>query len=556
MSTEIVNHLGLDIPTNVYNQGLSLVNNTITNLDERGLRQLSDGSSVDIDTYIANMLLETCKILLGAQKDFSSKTAVLSHIDRQIKDAARRVDVNYFIDTVFGEEVVMNWHHIQWGMIANKYKSIAILASRDHGKSFFWSNLYPIWKMWSYDKNDPSTSLNKKGFLFSYNENKAMDYLEIIQETIKENPILRERLYPDGNAREMFTKTQIKTKNGCSLKIKGFGSGARGYHPDWIVCDDVLTDAAIYSPSQREKAIDYFKGVVVPMLVPKGQLIVVGTPFHEKDLYHTFREGDNINRWKYMEYPAIKPNGKILWEGRYDYKLLMDRKEYLGNVIFSREFLCRPIANDSSLFPYNIIGKSIMGMENYKLINNIEASPITFQSVVIGCDFAISANVGADYTVFTTWGIDESENMWLLNIYRKVGATFNEQIGMVKTLNSNFRPNMVMMESNTFQTLYTQYLENTSIPIKGHHTGKNKYDLKNGLPSLAVLFERGKIKLPYGDEKSKMMSDVILSEFNSVTYTDKGLQSVSGHDDCPMSTWMARLAYTDSGGGNFQFDFI
>jgi hypothetical protein len=501
------------------------------------------------------MLLETCKVLLGVQKDFSDKTAVLSHVDREIKEMARIADINYFIDTVFGDDVIMNWHHIQWGMMANSYDYIALLAGRDHGKSFFWSNIFPIWKMWGYDNANPNKNMHEKGFLFSHTQDKSIDYLEIIQDTIKDNPILREKLYKE-SANDGFTKTEIKTKNGCSLKAKGFGGSARGYHPQYIICDDVLTDNVIYSPTQREKSINYFKSVIVNMLVPKGQMVVVGTPFHEKDLYHIFREGKNIDRWKYMEYPAIHPSGKVLWEGRYDFDSLMDRKELLGSVIFSREFLCRPIASDSSLFPYDVIGKAITGMEGYKLINNIEASPITFQSVVVGCDFAFSANIGADYTVFTTWGIDEHENMWLLNIWRKVGATFNEQIGMVKTLNSNFRPNMVMMESNTFQTLYTQYLENTSIPIKGHHTGKNKYDLKNGLPSLAVLFERGKIKLPYGDDKSKQMADIILSEFNSVTYTDKGLQSVSGHDDCPMSTWMGRLAYTEGNGGNFSFDFI
>jgi len=80
--------------------------------------------------------------------------------------------------------------------------------------------------------------------------------------------------------------------------------------------------------------------------------------------------------------------------------------------------------------------------------------------------------------------------------------------------------------------------------------------MQQGLPSLAILFERGKIKMPYGDEKSRQMTDIILSEFNSVAYTNKGLKSVAGHDDCPMSCWMGRVGAIQVETGGFSYDFI
>lgn len=422
--------------------------------------------------------------------------------------------------------------------------------------SFFWSGLYPMWKLYRYKSDDPAMvkAAQDFGFLFSHTDEKAYDYLTGMKEMILDNDILRERLYME--TKENWARGRIRTRNGCRIVAKGFGTRARGYHPGWIICDDVLHDNALYSPAQRSKAIDYFYSVVTPMCVPGGQILVIGTPFHAEDLYSTFRKKNVRKKWTYAEYPSIFPDGRILWPERYSFEQLMALKEEAGNVRFSREYLCRPIASASSIFPYEILRKSITGTSKYKLINNIEASPMQFSKIVMGCDFARSANVGADYTVFTVWGVDEMGTMWLLNCWRKLGASFNEQIGKIRELNSNFHPHMVVMENNNFQDLYSQYLQDTGIPVKPHTTGGSKNDLQHGLPSLAVLFERGKIKLPYGDEASKNISDIILSEFNSVTFTDKGLQSVSGHDDTCMSTWFARLATIFQDQAGFEYTWI
>ena len=80
------------------------------------------------------------------------------------------------------------------------------------------------------------------------------------------------------------------------------------------------------------------------MLVPGGQIIVVGTPFHAEDLYGDLK---TKNGWFVIEYPAIFPDGRILWPQRWSFKDLMDKKETQGSIIFSRENLCLPITNES-----------------------------------------------------------------------------------------------------------------------------------------------------------------------------------------------------------------
>lgn len=545
-------------PTKV-NQCFNMVDEIIDSLDEKAMKELLSGSGADIDSIFEDMVKETYRVLFGESKSRIQESSMqyLNKLTDNMNEVLMIEDFIYFITCMFEDVIVAN-HHMEWAELERTTNRLSILASRDHGKSFFWSVLYPIWKMWRYNPKSKKLDLrmSREGFLFAHTADKAEDYLKIIKSFIEGNDILKDKLY---NKNE-WVKQSITTKNGVHIKARGFMSSVRGFHPTWIVCDDVLTDNVIYSEGQRDKAIDYFYSVIMNMIVPKGKVIVVGTPFHKKDLYSTFRDREKLKIWKYREYPCIFPNGQVLWEDRYGYDDLLIKRKDNGPLIFSREFLCRPIASDSSIFPAHILAKATPpDMKNYTLVNTVDAHPMSkeFQFVVTGCDFSISSGVGADYTVFTTWGIDNDFNMWLLNIHRQKGMTYGQQVHQIKTINHNFRPDVVVMENNNFQHIYTQSFPDTDIPIVPHTTGTNKNDLKNGLPGLAIAFEQGKILLPTGDEYSKKMADIFKSEFGSISFIDgKGLQAVDGHDDVPMSTWQAKVGIDMARKYSFNFDFV
>lgn len=412
--------------------------------------------------------------------------------------------------------------------------------------SYFFSNAYAAWKLYGYSKPRgshfsarPTRSNSNRGYLFSFSLQQSVDLMEILKGTIEGNDVLRERLFPDTRAVGAWASTNIVCKNGARLTCKGFGSSVRGAHPFWIVVDDGLKDNVIYSQLQRQKSIDYFHSVIMNMLVPGGQIVVVGTPFHASDLYGDLKTKKG---WFVIEYPAIFPDGRILWPHRWSFFDLLDKRATQGNIIFSRENLCRPITNEASIFPLKVLERSLVRMENYVLVRNRDDFPIKFNKVVVGCDFAISANVGSDYTVFTTWGVDdETGERWLLNFHRQKGMTYNEQIQMLRGINARFRPDSMILEQNTFQQIFVQEADRQGLPVVGHTTGIDKYDLKNGWPGLSADFERGKIHIPVGDDYSRNVKDLIFSDLGSVAFTDKGLQSVGDNDDISSSFWLAKL---------------
>jgi phage terminase large subunit-like protein len=546
---------------------LNVIDEIIDGMDDKGVLELMQGSGGDLDWVLDNLMKDTYQVMYTGDPNIDFAPKYTERLSASIEETLRTRNLTYFITSVM-PDFQLSWHHLEWGDLVHRHNKLCINAARDHGKSYYFSNAYCAWKLYSYAKPKnsvfsarPTKSNSNRGYLFSFSLQQSVDLMEILKGTIESNDILKDRLFPDSRNSGAWASTNIVCKNGARLTCKGFGSSVRGAHPYWIVVDDGLKDNVIYSALQRQKSIDYFHSVIMNMLVPGGQIIVVGTPFHASDLYGDLKSKsrfatNNKKGWFVIEYPAIFPDGRILWPQRWSFFDLMDKRSTQGNIIFSRENLCRPITNEASIFPLKVLERSLLRMENYTLVRNRDDFPIKFNKVVTGCDFAISANVGSDYTVFTTWGVDdETGERWLLNFYRDKGKTFHEQMQILKGINARFRPDTMVMEQNTFQQIFVQESDKQGLPVIGHTTGIDKYDLKTGWPGLAIDFERGKIHIPIGDTYSQNVKDLIFSDLGSVAFTDKGLESVGEHDDISSSFWLAKLAANLITTG-FKYTFI
>lgn len=537
---------------------LELVDEIIQAMDERGLNEMMNGDVRDVDAVFDALMQDTYRVLYTGDMSIDFRPRYEENLSAVVEDTLRCANLTYFITSVI-PDFQLSWHHLEWGELVQQHKKLCINAARDHGKSFYFSNAYAAWQLYRYTRprtrsysKRPTAASSNRGFLFSFSLQQGIDLMEILKGTIEENDILKERLLPQSTANS-WSATNIVCRNGARLTVKGFGSSVRGAHPYWIIVDDGLKDNVIYSSLQRNKSTDYFHSVIMNMLVPGGQIIVVGTPFHAEDLYGDLK---TKNGWFVIEYPAIFPDGRILWPQRWSFKDLMDKKETQGSIIFSRENLCRPITNESSIFPMEILTRSLLRMENYTLVDSREEFPVKFSKVVVGCDFAISANVGADYAVFSVWGIDElTDERWLLHLYREKGVKFFEQMNVLRRINSRFRPDLIVMENNTFQQIFVETADTEGMPVIGHTTGIDKYDLKTGWPHLSTLFERGKIHIPIGNVYSQQVKDLIFQDLGSVAFTEKGLESVGSHDDISSSFWLADLAASRMTTG-FKFDLL
>ena len=566
LQTDTLKHLDINGVTSLFSvspmHGVECTRNLdeiISTLDDRAILELYEGGGDDIDRMIDGMLTDVYNTIYTGNRDIDFMPKYTDKLSENIEEILRCNNLTYFITSVLSD-FQMSWHHIEWGDLVHHHNKLCIEAARDHGKSYYFSNAYLIWQLYRYSKpkiqqysRRPSKSNSNRGFLFSFSLQQAVDLIEILKGTIEGNDELRERLMPANNKDGAWASTNIVCKNGARLTGKGFGSSVRGAHPYYIVVDDGLKDNVIYSQLQRQKSIDYFHSVIMNMLVPGGQIIVAGTPFHSNDLYGDLKSKKG---WFVIEYPAIFPDGRILWPQRWNFRDLIDKKNTQGNIIFSRENLCRPIVSDSSIFPLDILKRSLVRMENYTLVRNRDDFPMKFPKVVTGADFSISSSVGADFYCYATFGVDDENSMWLLDLQLGKGKKYDEQLQILRGIYARFHPDVMVFESNVFQMIFTEGAEKYGLPVVPHNTGVEKNDLSKGWCALAIMFERGKIHIPIGDKHSQEVKDVIFDQLGSVAFTDKnGISSVGSHDDICSAFWLASLGRNLTTTG-FKFSFV
>lgn len=529
-------------------EGLSgaAINQLLKSTDTKGMNDLFD--AILQETY-TTLFGSEMKGLHRNQTEFNQSFSYLDQLSDSFEETLRCEDVNYFITSVL-PNFEMEAHHYEWGTIEMKLPRFAIIAARGSGKSFFSSNAVPAWRLYKYKgaKGKTAADRNARGFLFSFSLQQSVDLLEILKNTIEENDTLRDKLYN----KSRWNQTDIICNNRARLTVKGYGSSVRGAHPSWIRCDDIQKDNILVSKIQREKGNAYLQAVIMNMIVPGGSVGIIGTPLHQMDVFGDLK---TKKTWRVFEYPAIYPNGKLLTEKRLDYATIMEKKESQGNLIFSREILCKPIASDSTIFPIELLNNAFFNMHDFVLVSNRDSYAKKFDIVIVGCDFAMSGNVGADWSVYTVWGVDD-DKMYLMYMYRAKGASYTEQIAQLKWINANFSPSCMMFENNNFQQIFVEQGSNEGLPVMGHHTSGMKNDLRNGWPGLAIMFAHGQIKIPVGNQTSKDVADMFISEFTSIAFTDDGLRSVSEHDDIVSSTYLSKQATKQVLANVFDFALV
>lgn len=519
------------------------VEEIIENLPPLALQELLSGCESDLDKLLSTIRGEVLRVTNLDKTLDVEKLEYLSNMERSMDLTLRKLSYNYF-KTVCLPSFRQGWRNLEWGNLIQLYLRVALLAGRSHGKSFEGSFAFILWRLYSYDPpslftKDTIDNANRKETALIVNSSSLGEVLVLkLAEEIRVNDILSEKLNPQGKAK--LGSKGIITETGSMLHMRGSEGMIRGLHVGSCVCDDLPDESSLYSQEQRDKLKEIFYGSITPIVEPYGYLWVLGTPYSPSDLYSDLKNDKNF---KVFEYPAIFPNGQLLAPDRFTFDKLTQERESLGTLVFSREYLVVPIADSSTIFPYEYLKRSLRGMEAYVFAENIETFPVKMQRVVIGCDFAISGNIGADYSVFTVWGIDSFENIYLIAMFRGKGISHDLQVNKIVEFNFKYKPHKIVCESNGFQKILAGLAkERGLVNIEEFTTteGKKK-DLHSGLPSLSALFESGRLRVPYGDEKTRLLVNEMFGEFNSIAFnSSRGtLEASVGHDDICMSSFMA-----------------
>lgn len=525
---------------NVYDYTEDIINH----LSPKALKQLLGGYENDVDNLVRSIMQETNEIINFNQSVISSdNVANLDKVEKCMHDRLKVLSYNYFKASCL-PEFTQNWRNLEWGNMVQLYSHLGFNASRSSGKSYEFSFAYPLFRLSAYERpklgieQTVKNKMSKEGVLVSNALKLGKKLLSKIIEEIQVNDVLKDHLIGDKKTDATISTDRLITKTGSSIELRSFDNSIRGLHPGWIVVDDFLDKSSIYSTEQRAKFREVFFAEILPALEPNGNIVTVGTPFHPQDLYNDLREDD---RFRMFEYPAVFPDGTLLAPDRYDIDKLTAEKKTLGSTVFAREYLITPISNSSSIFPWEFIKKSFIGMERISLVDNISSFPIKLKRVITSCDLAISGAIGADYCAFITMGLDKDDNLYILNIWHKSGASADEQVNQIVSINDRFRPNKIVVENNGFQRVIAELARKRGLRNIAEFTQTIlKKDLTEGFPALSAAFERGQIRLPYKEGETREAINQLCGELNAIAFDDdKGkLEAAQGHDDLAHSMYI------------------
>lgn len=521
------------------------VDNIIERLPERALNQLLEGYGNDVDTMLREMVHQSEKALyLGRTLD-SESLSYVDNVKASMDNTLKILSLNYFITTML-PKFRLGWRNIEWSNLTQLYPWSCYLCARASGKSYQWSYAFILWRLWSYTRptayrQDTVDNANRKETCYITNTfTLAKVQIAKVTEEIEANDLIKEKLNPYNKA--SIGETAIKTETGSTLHVRGKDSMIRGLHVGACLCDDMPDESSLYSDEQREKLKELLKGTIEPIVEPYGYFLVSGTPYSSapNELYQILKAD---KRFYCFEYPILFPDGRPLAPDRYTFEQILAKKEELGTIVFNREYLVVPISDTSTIFPYEYLMRSVIGMETIRFASSIDDFPFKLTRVHIGVDFAVSGNIGADYTVYSVWGKDAMDNYYLLYYYRKRGMSHNEQVDKIVQLDRLFHPNKIRCEANGFQSILSGLAKERGLKnIEPFTTTEgNKKDLYTGLPSLSAMFERGQIKCPYAIGETRQAVDLMFGEFSSITFrSDNGkLEAASGHDDIALSSFFS-----------------
>jgi len=150
--------------------------------------------------------------------------------------------------------------------------------------------------------------------------------------------------------------------------------------------------------------------------------------------------------------------------------------------------------------------------------------------------FDPSHGIGQDYSVMVVMRRDEEGYIHLVNLWRRNDFSPTQQTEQIIRWNDAYNKPIFASEDVGFQRLYQSLLEQkkTHIDFKPSKVGNRA--LKQGLLArVRAVFEQGLIVWPYGDDKTRRISNIILEELEAHAWEGGIIVDKGRHNDCVMA---------------------
>lgn len=219
------------------------------------------------------------------------------------------------------------------------------IASRGHAKTTIMCFLIPIY-LALVETGKYKHFLNIQSTI-----TKAININLSIRDELENNELLI-RDYGLQVSKIKWTEKQFALKNGTIFTAIAPGESMRGINfrgirPDYFVGDDLFDDDDRYNVERVEKKVHWVWASLYPARNQHAKCCFhfIGTPIHRSDLLQRLIKNTKV---KSRVFPAIidEATKKTLW---LPYEKLMEMKEFIGSVLFTQEYMCELIDDETAI---------------------------------------------------------------------------------------------------------------------------------------------------------------------------------------------------------------
>lgn len=278
--------------------------------------------------------------------------------------------------------------------------------------------------------------------------------------------------------------TKKKTTKEGNVEYAGADSKITGGHYDIIIGDDLVTIKDRYSAAEREKKKNFVRELK-SIINPGGHRILVGTPWHEDDIY---KKAPNIRKYPIGSIPIPE----------YDEKYVKQLKEEQGDSFFAAQYELNHIADIDRIFVDPKFENIDNRYNNYGYLDPaFKPKEGDFSSLTIG---SRKAN-----NYFIKYG-----NIW----QETIDVTYDR----VEKLYHQYNLSRLVIESNAAQRLIIHEMKKRGLNVEGINNSEPKH--------LRILNNAKK------QWKNLVFDSNINNDYMSqiLTYTE-----FAAHDDAPDS---------------------
>jgi len=333
--------------------------------------------------------------------------------------------------------------------VANKESPrLMLFMPPRHGKSTLASVAFPAWHLGRHPDHEFISC--------SYSGSLAMNFSrkvrQLLREPVYKNVFEKSRLDKDSQSVESWQTTQ-----GGGYVAAGVGGGITGKGAHVMVIDDLVKNREdAESENNREATWDWYTSTAYTRLSPGGGILVILTRWHDDDLagklLRQAEEGED--QWEVIKYPALAEEdekfrkvGESLHPERYNVDALEQIRKAIGPRDWSALYQQNPVSDEGDYFSRDMI--------RYFENDEIDTSQLNYYCA---WDLAIGQRDRNDYSVGIVVGVDEYDNLFVVDVVRGKYDGF-ELVEQILDLYETWRPGIVGIERGHIEMALGPFLQ-------------------------------------------------------------------------------------------------